>query len=453
MTVLEAAPDELDRDVLAARLREVPGAPAACGVVSLLALDEVPAAGFPAVPRGLAGTMALLQALGDAGVYAPLWVLTRGAVATGGGEALTSPVQAMTWGLGRVASVEYRDRWGALIDLPPVLDERAAGRLCAVLAGCGLAGCGEDQVAIRSAGIVARRLARAPLAGDPPPWVPGGSVLVTGGTGALAGHVSRWLAALRTPRVVLASRSGPAASGAATLAADVAAAGIPVEVITCDVAEKPQVAGLLGRIAATGPRLTGVLHTAGILDDGVLDGLDASRLATVLAAKAAGAAHLDELTGGLDLEQFVLFSSAAATFGGAGQGNYAAANAFLDGLAQHRAGRGRPGLSLAWGPWAGGGVAQASDAVRDRLRRGPLAGMDPALAVKALEQALNGPDRLLGLMDVDWAQFASSPGPFVRDLPDVVAFAGELARDPGAEAGRGPGRRRAGAAAGRAAGP
>ena len=135
VTVLEAAPDELDRDVLAARLREVPGASAACGVVSLLALDEAPAAGFPAVPRGLAGTMALLQALGDAGVYAPLWVLTRGAVATGGGEALTSPVQAMTWGLGRVASVEYRDRWGALIDLPPVLDERAAGRLCAVLAG------------------------------------------------------------------------------------------------------------------------------------------------------------------------------------------------------------------------------------------------------------------------------------------------------------------------------
>ncbi|HEY2263592.1 MAG TPA: SDR family NAD(P)-dependent oxidoreductase, partial [Streptosporangiaceae bacterium] len=435
VTVLEVGPDELDRDVLdrdeldrdvldrdvldrdvlAARLREVPGAAGACGVVSLLALDETPVPGFPAVPRGLAGTMALVQALGDAGVYAPLWVLTRGAVATGGDEVLTSPVQAMTWGLGRVASVEYRDRWGALVDLPPVLDERAAGRLCAVLAagglaagglaGGGLAG-GEDQVAIRSAGIVARRLARAPLAGDPRPWVPGGSVLVTGGTGALAGHVSRWLASLGTPRVVLASRSGPEAGSAAVLAADLATAGIPADVIACDVADKPQVAGLLERIAATGPRLTGVLHTAGILDDGVLDGLDASRLDTVLAAKAAGAAHLDELTECLELEQFVLFSSAASTFGGAGQGNYAAANAFLDGLAQHRAGRGQPGLALAWGPWAGGGVAQASDAVRDRLRRGPLAGMDPVLAVKALEQALSGPDRLLGLMDVDWAQFA-----------------------------------------------
>src|SRR5207342_236954 len=95
--------------------------------------------------------------------------------------------------------------------------------------------------------------------------------------------------------------------------------------------------GLLARIAAGGPPLAAVMHTAGVLDDGVLDGLDAGRLATVLAAKAAGAAHLDELTRDLKLEQFVLFSSAAATFGGAGQGNYAAANAFLDGVAQQRA--------------------------------------------------------------------------------------------------------------------
>ena len=397
------------------------------GVLSLLALNEAPPAGYPVVPGGLAGTLALVQALGDAGMNAPLWVATRGAVSTGADDVLLSPVQVMTWGLGRAAALEYPDRWGGLIDLPPVLDERAAGRLSAVLAGCG-----EDQVAIRSAGILARRLARAPLAASSSgPWTPNGSVLVTGGNGALAGHVARWLAGRAAPRVVLASRSGPAASGAAARAADLAADGAAAEVIACDVAEREQVAGLLTRIAAGGPRLCAVVHTAGTLDDGVLDGLDAGRLASVLAARAAGAAHLDELTRDAGLDQFVLFSSAAATFGGAGQGNYAAANAFLDGLAQHRAGLGLAGLSLAWGPWAGGGVAEANEAVRHRLQRGPLALMDPDLAVKALDQALEGADSLLGIMDVDWAQHASSPSPFVQDLPDVA----RLAQAPDADAG------------------
>ena len=156
------------------------------------------------VPTGLAGTLALVQALGDAGVDAPLWVLTRGAVAAGPDEVLASPVQGQVWGLGRVAALEYRDRWGGLVDLPPVLDDRAAARLCAVLAGCG-----EDQVVIRAAGILARRLARAPLPRAPGRWVPGGTVLVTGGTGAIGGHVARWLAGRGAPRVVLTSRSGP----------------------------------------------------------------------------------------------------------------------------------------------------------------------------------------------------------------------------------------------------
>ena len=163
----------------------------------------------------------------------------------------------------------------------------------------------------------------------------------------------------------------------------------------------------------------------------------------MLAAKAAGAAHLDELTRGLDLDAFVLFSSAAATFGGAGQGNYAAANAFLDALAQHRRPAGWPALSVAWGPWAGGGMAQASEAVRQRLRRGPLPAMDPDLAVKALGQALDGAgQRCWPSMDVDWAQFAAArAGPVRAGTCPRSRLAAALARDR-----RGAGR----AAAGRA---
>jgi acyl carrier protein len=391
------------------------------GVLSLLALDEAPVAGHPVVPAGLAATLGLVQALGDAGVVAPLWVVTRGAVAAGPGERLASAVQAAAWGLGRVAGLEYPDRWGGLVDLPSALDERAGERLCAVLAGCG-----EDQLAIRPAGISARRLARAPHAPDRRPWQPRGTMLITGGTGAIGGHVARWGAAQGVPRIVLASRSGPGAAGAAARAAALAGAGAAAAVIACDTADRGQVAGLLTRIGAGGPPLSAVMHAAGVIDDGLLDGLDTSRLASVLAAKAASAVYLDELTRETELDQFVLFSSAAATLGGAGQGNYAAANAFLDGLAQQRAGRGLAGLSLAWGPWAGSGVAKSSEAVRERVHRGPLPEMDPALAVKALGHALGGPDSLLALMDVDWAQFAAAPIPFVRDLPDIT----ELARDP-----------------------
>ncbi|WP_272933128.1 type I polyketide synthase [Actinacidiphila reveromycinica] len=421
------------REVLARRLAAAADdGTGLSGVVSLLALEEAALPGLPEVPAGLAGTLALVQALGDLGFDAPLWALTRGAVATGAGEALTNPLQAQVWGLGRVVALESRDRWGGLIDLPPVLDDRAAARLCGVLAGCG-----EDQVALRGAGITARRLVHAPRAETAPraedtadAWTGRGTALLTGGTGALAAQVADWLAARGTERVVLTSRSGAGAAGAATLAADLAARGTRVEIVACDAAVRGQVAGVLARIGAGGPPLTAVVHTAGTLDDGLLDGLDAHRLASVLAAKALGATHLHELTADLDLDAFVLFSSAAATLGGAGQGNYAAANAYLDALAEHRAGHGLTGVSLAWGPWAGGGVAEANDAVRQRMRRGALPPMEPDLALKVFGHALTGPDSLLAVMDVDWPQFATAPAPFIADLPEVAAAVAESAATP-----------------------
>ncbi|MFJ2581034.1 type I polyketide synthase [Kitasatospora aureofaciens] len=392
------------------------------GVVSLLGLDETPIAERPVVPAGLVGTLTLLQALTDAGITAPLWTLTSGAIATGPGDLLTNPVQAQTWGLGRVVFLEQPDRWGGLIDLPAVLDDRAASRLCTVLAGCG-----EDEVAIRPAGILGRRLTRLPQPRAGRDWTPRGTVLITGGTGAVGGHVARWLAGRGAERLVLASRSGVAAPGAVALAASLAAAGTDVEISACDSASRADLAGVVDRIGAGGPPLTTVMHTAGVLDDGVLDRLDVDRLANALAAKAVGAVHLDELTADLDLDAFVLFSSAASTFGGAGQANYSAANAFLDALAENRRSRGLTALSVAWGPWAGEGVSGGSEAARQRLRRNRWEVlMDPELAVKALGGALAGPDTVLTIMDLDWPAFAAAPGqaqildvPFLRDLPDA----------------------------------
>ncbi|MBB5134645.1 acyl transferase domain-containing protein/acyl carrier protein, partial [Thermocatellispora tengchongensis] len=420
---------EPDRHAVAAALPSTPVA----GVVSLLALDETPHARFPDVAAGVAATLALVQGLGDAGIDAPLWVLTRGAVAPAPADVLTAPVQAQVWALGRVAGFEHRDRWGGLVDLPEPLDERAADRLCAVLTGT----LGEDQTAVRPGGILGRRLVPAALPRDAGErWRPRGSVLITGGTGAIGGHVARWLAARGAGRVVLTSRSGAGAAGAAALAAEVAANGTTVSVVTGDVSRRDDVTGLLHWITATGPRLSSVMHTAGVVDNGILDRLDPARLASVLAAKATSAALLDELTADLDLDAFVLFSSAAATFGGGGQGNYAAANAYLDALAENRRGRGLTALSVAWGPWAGGGVAQASEATIARLSRNRWEVlMDPALAVQALAEAIDGDDTALVVMDVDWSQMAGAPGmadlhtvPFVRDLPQI----GRLPRTAGA---------------------
>jgi acyl carrier protein len=144
------------------------------------------------------------------------------------------------------------------------------------------------------------------------------------------------------------------------------------------------------------------------------------------------AAYLDELTEGLDLDAFVLFSSSAATLGAAGQGNYAAANAYLDALAENRRSRGLAGLSVAWGSWAGGGFAASSDAVRARVKRGAIPAMDPALAVRALGEALEGTDPALTVMDVDWAQLTAGVHelPLVRDLPEIrnLVAAGSASR-------------------------
>jgi hypothetical protein len=192
------------------------------------------------------------------------------------------------------------------------------------------------------------------------------------------------------------------------------------------------VAGLVSWIGAGGPGLCAVLHAAGVLDDGVLDGLEVSRLAGVWVAKAAGAAWLDELTAELDLERFVLFSSAAGTLGSAGQGNYAAANAFLDALAEQRAARGLAATSVAWGPWAGG-MARGSDAVRQRLRRGALPEMDPGRAIEALGQAVAAGETVLTVMDADWARWPGAGGlPLLRDLPEARPATGGT----GAGAGR-----------------
>ncbi|MGW2213227.1 SDR family NAD(P)-dependent oxidoreductase, partial [Streptomyces sp. NPDC001781] len=388
------------------------------GVLSLLALDETPIPEHPVVPRGLGATLALTQALGDAGIGAPLWVVTRGAVAADQGETLTAPVQTHVWGFGRGVGLEHPERWGGLIDLPATLDGRAAARLVALLAS-GASGT-EDQVAIRDSGVLGRRLTRAPRPrGDAQQWTPRGTTLVTGGTGAIAGHVARKLAERGAPRLVLTSRSGPAAFGAGVLAAELAEAGTSVDVVACDSGRRADLAGV---VEWAGPALHAVLHTAGVRQETAVQATDLAETAQVVAAKAAGAWWLHELTRDLDLDAFVLFSSISATWGSGLQPAYGAANAFLDGLAEYRLSRNLPATSVAWGPWGGGGMTDEEGAAQGE-RRGLMV-MEPGRAADALTQVIDRGEPLMTVADVDWARFAPPftlrrPSPLIADLPEV----------------------------------
>ncbi|MFI8091360.1 SDR family NAD(P)-dependent oxidoreductase, partial [Streptomyces sp. NPDC086080] len=215
----------------------------------------------------------------------------------------------------------------------------------------------EPQAAVRAGGLRVARLARVPAgtrdAGSTVPvWNPAGTTLITGATGTLGRLVARHLVTEHgVRRLLLISRSGPAAPGAAALRDELAALGAEVTLAACDAADRAALAGLLDGIPAAHP-LTAVAHVAGVVDDGVVTSLTPERIDGVLAPKADAALNLHELTASLDLSAFVLFSSVASTLGGGGQGSYAAGNSFLDALARHRRSQGLPALSLCWGPWS-----------------------------------------------------------------------------------------------------
>jgi acyl transferase domain-containing protein/NADPH:quinone reductase-like Zn-dependent oxidoreductase/acyl carrier protein/NADP-dependent 3-hydroxy acid dehydrogenase YdfG len=259
----------------------------------------------------------------------------------------------------------------------------------------------------------------------PAPAREGGTVLVTGASGALGGLVARHLAQEgRTRGLVLVSRRGPAAPDTARLAADLAGVGIGVRIAACDVAERGEISGLLDTLSRAGTPLTGVVHTAGVLDDAVFGSLTAERTEAVLRPKVDAAWHLHELTQGLDLEMFVLFSSVAGIWGGAGQGNYAAGNTFLDALAADRRRRGLPALAISWGPWqvegTSGGMAGAlgrGDWER-MARQGllPLSGRD---GLGLMDRAADAGEALLVAARLDLgrlARHADGPAPLLSQL-------------------------------------
>ncbi len=357
-------------------------------VLAPVATDgELPAAVHDAAGR----TLELMQSwlateqLSDA----RLVLLTRGAVAVTGREA-PDLAGAGAWGLVRSAQSEHPGRF-LLLDLDQ--GELSADVLTSLLDG------DEPQLALRGGkphALRLRRVAKPEMPARQSPLGGEGTVLITGGTGVLGGLVAKHLAERGARHLLLVSRRGLDAEGASELQAELEELGVEVRVHACDVADRAALAGLLDSIAPEQP-LSAVIHAAGALDDGVIESLDRERLERVLRPKVDAAIHLHELTERCDLSDFIVFSSAAGTFGALGVSNYSAANSALDALMTRRRAQGLPGISLAWGAWAQEG-GMTADPIRMR-RTGivPISneqGLALFDAACALEEAVLLPVRL-----------------------------------------------------------
>ncbi|MCC3767353.1 type I polyketide synthase [Streptomyces sp. UNOC14_S4] len=409
------------------------GAVAPSDVLFACTADADADGGPAAVHRAATETLALVQEwLADEHFAdSRLVLLTKGAVATDTGEPVTDLAGAAVWGLVRSAQSENPGRF-VLVDLDGTNDSLRA--LPAALAS------DEPQLALRDGTPRAPRLTRTlpEVADSVREFAAGGTVLVTGASGTLGGLVARHLVAERGVRhLLLVSRRGGDAPGAEELAAELADSGASVTWVACDVADRDALADVLAAIPADHP-LTGVVHTAGVLDDGTIGSLTAERLAHVFRPKVDAAWNLHELTRELDLSAFVLFSSAAGVFGNAGQGNYASANAFLDALAQHRKSLGLPASSLAWGLWADeSGMAAEADV--SRMSRGGVDGLTAAEGLELLDAAIGGTaDAVLVPIRLDVPALrarAASSGTVAPLLRSLVRLPGRRAAEGAAASG------------------
>ncbi|MDB1090309.1 type I polyketide synthase [Streptomyces sp. ACA25] len=401
------------------------------GVLSLLDADDREHPRFTSVPVGVLTTLLLAQAMADRRMSARLWCVTRGATVVVPGER-PSVAGAQLWGLGRVAALELPHVWGGLVDLPSAPDDRAWDRLLRALTGH------EDQVAVRATGSYARRLVPAPRPPAGRTWRPRGTVLVTGGTGALGAHTARWLARNGAAHLVLTSRRGGEAPGADALRAELLALGVRVTMAACDVADRAALAELLSEISPDAP-LAAVFHTAGVPQMSPLMETGPEAFAEVCVGKVAGARNLDELTRDHDLHAFVTFASAAGVWGSGGQCAYAAANAALDALAERRRAAGLPATSVSWGVWGGPGMGEGPG--EEYLSRRGVRAMPPHTALTALQRILDADESGVTVCDTDWELFipgftAARPGPLLADLAGTGPAAGSPITPPGSAADR-----------------
>ncbi len=347
------------------------------------------------------GALHLAQAMAAATLPSTpqIWFVTRGAQAIAGEPAVAA--QAPLWGLGRVLSVEHPELWGGLIDLDP---HRSPDEPSALLGELSTS-TAQEQIALRGTGRYVARLTRStPTASQPLVLHPNATYLITGGMGGLGLELARWLVERGARHLALVGRSAPSIT-AQGLIAELEESGAQIRIVRGDIGQPEAAAAILAEIAQRMPPLRGLIHAAGILDDAMLLKQSFASFEYVMKPKIAGAWHLHTLTVSIDLDFFVLFSSATALLGTPSQASYAAANAYLDALAHTRRASGLPALSINWGMWGEVGLAVQHGRSQHLNRRGLIA-MPVQAGLAALERLMADSNAQVAAMAIDWPTFS-----------------------------------------------
>ena len=385
--------------------------PTAQGIIHLWSLDTPPPQAGADLVRAMeqsCGTLLLLvQALVQSHREPTgLWCVTRAAQAVITSDAVQGVVQASLWGMGRVIDQEHPELNCVRVDLgaADTLDT-VVSQLCAEFNAMPAQTRREQQIALRDGARYLARLnrftpqARAGITCDPT-----ATYLITGGLGGLGLATAAWLVAQGARHLVLAGRSQPNDAAQAQVAA-LRAQGVAVTVARCDVTRRADLQQLFDQIDPAHP-LRGIIHSVGVLDDGVLLHQNWERFANVLAPKIQGAWHLHEMTKGLPLDFFVLFSAAAGLLGNRGQANHAAANTFLDAFAAFRRAQGLPALALDWGAWSEiGAAAELMRQSQAELVARGLGAMAPSAGIAALAGLIGQPTAQVGVMAINWQTY------------------------------------------------
>ncbi|MFN6486362.1 MULTISPECIES: SDR family NAD(P)-dependent oxidoreductase [unclassified Nostoc] len=363
----------------------------------------------------------LVQAVVQANFPTPprLWLVTRGTQAVD--SASMQPIQlsgAALWGLGRVIALEHPELQCVRLDLAAAEDNLPSfwSEICSADT--------EDQVAYRQGVRYVARLVRRKALETLPSVNLDGSYWITGGTGALGLEAAQWLVEKGARHLVLTGRHEPSLAAQERITI-LEQSGAKVLVVKADVSQAHQVAEVLEKIHSELPPLKGIIHTAGVLDDGVLQQQSLERFGQVMAPKVAGAWNLHTLTQHLPLEFFVCFSSMSSLIGSTGQGNYAAANAFMDTLCHYRQALGLPGISINWGPWSQVGMAANLDSRnQNRLQTSGIGTISPQQGLTVLEQLLNQSSAQVAVIPFNWSEFLSKSSfgsPFFANFSYTLA--------------------------------
>ncbi|NES04121.1 MAG: SDR family NAD(P)-dependent oxidoreductase [Okeania sp. SIO2F4] len=401
------------------------------GIIHLWSLDTDAVDLTKAEELICGSTINLLQGMRSLEKSPPLWLVTQGAALgvrsqESGVSSNAQPQQALLWGIGKVITMEYPQLFSHCIDLDPDADEQENLKvLFDEVVNHQTSGMAEHQIRYSQGERQVARLIepRFDNTDDTKLAIQSeASYLVTGGLGALGLEVAQFLAKQGVKSIVLLGRSSPSETAKESIQ-EIETAGAKVSVLLGDVSVEKDMIDVFQKIQTSLPPLKGVIHAAGIVDDGFIQQMTWEQFTKVTAPKVAGTWNLHKLTKDISLDFFVCFSSIASVLGSPGQSNYAAANAFMDAVAQYRQNLGLPGLSINWGPWANIGIAARMGAQQQgRLQSQGLQGIKAEQGLQALEEVLATKEAQIAIFNIDWPHLLSQFGTMTPTFLSEIAI-------------------------------